>query len=86
MMSAMADEVRLEGRDAANIGRYLNSLANLIDPEMGPPYAEFLLTEQQRLLLTGGGAIAARPGQLAELLRTYVSEIYGQLGTDAPEL
>ena len=85
-MSAMADEVRLQGSDAANIGRYLNSLANLIDPDMGPPYEAFRLSEQQRRLLTGGSALGDRPGQLAELFRRYVSEIYGQLGDDAPEL
>ena len=86
MMSAMADEVRLEGRNAANIARYLNSLANLIDPEIGPPLEEHRLTEQQRLALTSGGTLASRPEQLAELLRRYVAEIYGQLGEDAPEL
>jgi len=67
-MSAMADEVRLNGRDAANIGQYLTSLANLIDPELGPPYAAFQLSEQQRRLLADGRAIGDRPGQLAELL------------------
>jgi hypothetical protein len=86
MLSVMADEVRLDGRDAANIGRYLTTLANLIDPEVGPPYEGFQLSEQQRRLLAEGGAIGDRPGQLAELLRRYVAEIYGQLGDDAPEL
>ncbi len=85
-MPTMADEVRIEGRDAANIGRYLTSLANLIDPEMGPPYAAFQLSEQQRRLLAEGHAIGDRPGQFAELLRGYVAEIYSQLGDDAPEL
>src|ERR1700683_3932805 len=86
MMSAMADEVRLDGRDAANIGRYLNSLASLIDPEMGGLHERFRLSEGQRRLLTEGRALGDRPGQLAELLRSYVAEIYRQLGEDAPEL
>lgn len=86
MISAMADEVRLEGRDAANIARYLNSLANLVDPEMGPPYELVRFTEPQRRALTGGSALGDRPAQLAELFRRYVAEIYGQLGDDAPEL
>jgi hypothetical protein len=85
-MSAMADEARLEGMDAANIAGYLNSLADLIDPDMGPPYEAFRLSEEQRRLLTGGRAIGGHPGQLAELLRGYVAEIYRQLGEDAPEL
>jgi hypothetical protein len=75
MMSAMADEVRLDGSDAANTGRYLHFLALLIDPEAGPPYEQFRLSEQQRRLLADGGAIGDRPGQLAELLRRYVAEI-----------
>jgi hypothetical protein len=86
MMSGMADEVRLEGRDAANIARYLNALANLVDPEMGPPYDQFFLTEPQRRALTEGRALGGHPGQLAELLRRYVAEIFNQLGEDAPEL
>ena len=86
MISGMADEVRLEGSDAANIARYLNSLANLVDPEMGPPYEQVRLTEPQRRALTGGSALGDRPAQLAELFRRYVAEIYGQLGPDAPEL
>jgi len=86
MIYGMADEVRLEGADAANIARYLTALANLVDPEMGPPYEQFLLTEPQRRLLTDGRALGDRPAQLAELFRRYVAEIYNQLGDDAPEL
>lgn len=82
----MADEIRLDGRDAANIGRYLSSLADLIDPEMGGLHEKFRLSEEQRRLLTEGRALGDRPGQLAELLRSYVAEIYRQLGEDAPEL
>jgi hypothetical protein len=90
MIYVMADEVRLGGSDAADIGRYLNFLANLIDPAFGPPYAAVSLTEQQRRLLVGGSVfpstLASKPEQLAKLLRRYVSEIYSQLGDDAPEI
>ena len=86
MISGMADEVRLEGSDAANIARYFNTLANHVDPEMGPPYEQFRLTEPQRRLLAEGRALGDRPAELAELFRRYVAEIYGQLGDDAPEL
>ena len=82
----MPDDVRLDAQDAANIARYLNELANLIDPESGPPYEGRQLTDVQRRLLTQGRVIGNNPGQLAELFRTYVANIYGELGEEAPEL
>jgi hypothetical protein len=86
MLSCMAGEVRLEGGDAGHIGELLYGLSNLLDPEMGPTYSKFKLSEQQILLLTGGSAVAQHPEELAKVLRHYVAEIYGQLGDDAPEL
>lgn len=79
----MPDDVRLDAQDAANIARYLNELAYLVDPESGPPYEGRQLTDVQRRLLTRGHVIANKPGQLAELLRTYVANIYGELGEEA---
>ena len=86
----MAEEVRLDARDAFHIAATLGCLANLIFPEddvVPPIYRTHPLTEAQRRLLTNPPAtvITEQPEQMANRLRDHVADILGQLGDDAPE-
>ena len=89
-VGAMAEEVRLDARDAFHIATTLGCLANLIypDDELVPAiYGRHALTEAQRRLLTDppAHAITGHPEQMANRLRDHVANILGQLGEDAPE-
>jgi hypothetical protein len=71
--------------DAFVLAELLYELFQLTEPPR-EPYKSCRLTKDQRLILSGGGAISNHPEQMAEHYRQMVATLCGLLGDDAPRL
>jgi hypothetical protein len=71
--------------DAFVLAELLYELFQLTEPPR-EPYKSCRLTKDQRLILSGGGAISNYPEQMAEHYRQMVATLCGLLGDDAPRL